>query len=365
MEFKLTLNSNEPVVGDVFYTVPTTEEIRKAEKIVINLCNERMTEVYKESGQDIQRIIKDCLNNEIEKMCATGTAYYFLILKEIAELSQEEGYPILTLGNLPGSIISYLLGITEYDPFSIGVEHFVPELIWGTDTNMTTPNFTLGIAPQIRKLINKKLDSKYGFVACNNEIFKQILLVDVKTCEILGTLSQETGKQPFISDFNSAVYNRVARNIADDCIEEASIKSLLNEEIRKTDNWNFDSLLRLYAYTLGDFNQRKSISNLNNQNFFVTRDEFFKDLVYHNVPADVALDIVKKGVWSTGSKREKYIKTLDEYNVPEYIKNYFYDVAHLWVSSDCVGRLLLKCYIAWYQEEFPTEFEMLNQLGND
>ncbi|MBQ8298278.1 MAG: hypothetical protein IJX99_00105 [Clostridia bacterium] len=325
MKFKLTLNSNEPVVGDVFYTVPTTEEIRKAEKIVIDLCNERITEVYKESGQEVQRIVRDCLNNEIEKMCATETAYYFLILKEIAELSQEEGYPIITHGNLPGSIISYLLGITGYEPLSVGVENYVPEPIWGTDINITIPDFTVGIAQQIRPLIHERLDAKYSDVACVNDIFKQIPLIDVKTCEILGTLSKETGKQPLISDFNSAVYNHVARN----------------------------------------FNQRKSMSNLNNQNFFVTRDEFFKNLVCHNVPADVALDIVKKGVRSTGAKREKYIKTLDEYNVPEYIKNYFSDVTHLWVSADCVGRLLHKCYMAWYHENFPTEFEMLNQLKNE
>lgn len=42
-------------------------------------------------------------------MCATETAYYFLVLKEIAELTQEEGYPIKTLGNLSGqSFLIYL-----------------------------------------------------------------------------------------------------------------------------------------------------------------------------------------------------------------------------------------------------------------
>lgn len=77
------------------------------------------------------------------------------------------------------------------------------------------------------------------------------------------------------------------------------------------------------------------------------------------MPTDITLDIVKKGVRSTGAKREKYVKELEKYNVPEYIKNYFSDVTHLWVSTDCVGRLLHMCYIAWYQEKFPTEFERL------
>ena len=264
MRFRVTLNHNNALVGDVFYTVPTTEEIQKAEKIVIDLCNERITEVYKESGQEIQRIIKDCLNNEIEKMCATETAYYFLVLKEIAELTQEEGYPIKTLGNLSGSIISYLLGITEYEPLSVGVENYLPELTWGIDTNITIPDFTLGIAPQIRSLISKRLDSRYSSVECDNDIFKQIPLLDVKTCEVLGALSKETSKRPFISDFDSVVYQRVVRNIIDDCLEEDSVKNVLYEEIKQITNWDFNSVLRLYAYTLGSFNHTKSILTMNN-----------------------------------------------------------------------------------------------------
>ena len=74
-----------------------------------------------------------------------------------------------------------------------GVENYLPELAWGIDTNITAPNFTIGIAPQIRSLISERLDSKYSGVECDNDIFKQISLVDVKTCEMLGSLSKETG----------------------------------------------------------------------------------------------------------------------------------------------------------------------------
>lgn len=360
MRFRVTLNHNNASVGDVFYTVPTTDEMKKAEKIIIDLCNERLTEAYKANAQEEPKTIEDCLNNEIEKMCSTEIAYNFLILKEIAEVSQEAGYPIKALGNLSGSIISYLLGITEYDPLNAAGENYVPELIWGSDANITTPNFTVGIAPQIRSLISERLDSRYSGVECDNDIFKQIPLLDVNTCEVLGTLSKETGKQPLIRDFDSAVYNHVVRNIIDDCMEEDSVKSLLNEEINQITSWDFHSVLRFYAYTLDSFNHTKSIQNLNNENFFVTRDEFLKKLISHNVPVDIALDIVKRGVRSTGAKREKYIDILDKYNVPEYIKNYLSDVTHLWVSTDCVGRLLHMCYIAWYQEYFPTEFERLS-----
>jgi len=359
MRFRVTLNHNNSSVGDVFYTIPTEEEMKKAEKIIIDICNERLTEVYKTNTQEEQKNIWDYLNNEIERMCATETAYYFLILRDITELSQEVGYPIKMLGNLSGSIISYLLGITAYDPLKAAGEHFVPELTWGTDTNVTTPDFTVGIARQIRSFISERLDSKYSGVECNNNIFKQIPIVDAKTCEVLGTLSKETGQQPCISDFDSAVYQRVVRNIIDDCMEEDSVKAIFYEEIKQITNWDFHSVLRLYAYALDSFNHTKSILDLDNENFFVTRDEFFMNLISHNVSTDIALDIVKRGVRSTGAKREQYIKILDMYNVPEYIKSYLLDVTHLWVSADCVERLLHMCYMAWYQENFPTEFEGL------
>ena len=359
MRFRVTLNHNNSSVGDVFYTIPTEEEMKKAEKIIIDICNERLAEVYKANTQEEQENIWDYFNNEIERICATETAYYFLILKEIAELSKEAGYPIITLGNLSGSIISYLLGITEYDPLNAAGEHFVPELTWGTDTNVTTPNFTVGISPQILSFISERLDFKYSGVECDNNIFKQIPIVDSKTCEVLGTLLKETGQQPCISDFDCAVYQRVVRNIIGESMEDDSVKALLHAEIKQVNNWDFHSVLRLYAYTLDSFNHTKSLLDLDNENFFVTRDEFFKNLISYNVPTDIALDIVKKGVRATGAKQEKYVKELDMYNVSEYIKNYLSDVTHLWVSADCVGRLLHICYITWYQEYCPTAFEQL------
>ena len=80
MKFKLTFNINEPVTGDVFYTIPTVEELQKAEKNILDICNERLTEAYKANTEEEQKNIGACLNNETERMRATETAYHFLIL---------------------------------------------------------------------------------------------------------------------------------------------------------------------------------------------------------------------------------------------------------------------------------------------
>jgi len=118
MFFKVT-------TGDIFYTIPASEGLREAEDTVANLCREQMI------TYDNEAIVSAWLDAELEKMRATGTGFHFLILRDIAQCSQEAGYPIVALGNLSGSLIAYLLGITEMDPF----EYYTPEMVWGSDAN--------------------------------------------------------------------------------------------------------------------------------------------------------------------------------------------------------------------------------------
>ena len=81
----------------------------------------------------------------------------------------------------------------------------------------------------------------------------------------------------------------------------------------------------------------------------------------YNVPADIALDIVREDVWSQRENRQTYLKLLKSYAVPTYIENYFLNTTHLWTVSSCIDRLLNKCYISWYQEIFPRVIDMMNK----
>ncbi len=332
---------------DVFFTVPTPEELQKAEETVANLCHERIMAIYKDNDATRQKV-SVWLDAELEKMRATDTGFHFLILRDIALCSREAGYPIIALGALSGSVISYLLGVTEMDPF----EYYTPEIVWGLDTNLITPDCTIGIAPQVRPLIQKYLDNQHGLVPCNKELFRQISLVDANTCEQLGVLAQGTEKNPTVGDIDNAICLRAANDILEEFSKENGTSIPLVEEFNQPENWNLHSLLRLYAFTKGEFNNGDSLMNLNAQEFFVTREEFYHCLVRYNVPAEIALEIVKKGVWATGVKREKYNAILESCQVPEFVKVYYATVQHLWTMASCVGRVLHKCYLAWYQENY-------------
>lgn len=342
MVFKITSAGNNSTFGDLFYSVPKKEEIKKAEEKVINICNEN----EESKSADIQARLK----YEFEKMCSTETAYHFLVLKEIAELSLSEGYPIIALGDLSGSIISYLLGITTYNPLDISEEMMATELVWGTDEEPIAPDFSIGIAKQVRLHIHKRLDEKFGFTKSDDNLFKHISMVDSDACETLGELAKATGVIPSLEDLSEQTFIDVANRISDESI----------------DCYDFDSLLRLIAHGRGSYNCDKGTQN---KNCFVTRDEFFNNLIEYNVPAAVALELVKKGVWSVDEKRESYKRILMDYNVPLFIRECFDQVTHLCTTASCVDRLLHECYISWYQNELPIkesgDVEVYNIVSDD
>ena len=373
MRFIITSAGNNSTFGDVFFRVPTKEEMEMAETTVSDICYKKAMKLYKSNPNDFENSAFSRFEKELQKMCETETAYHFLILKEIAELSRKEGYPIMTEGNLSGSVISYLLGITEYDPFGFNIDNNAIELLWGTAEAVRMPDFSTGIAPQIRPLINRQLNSKYGYADCDKYTYRQISLTDVDICETLGRLFRATGRKPSFNDFNEKIYIKVVRNIADEyiaeflnlekagCVLEEKLPGVLAfaEELKQVTPCDFKQLLRLYAYQHGSFQQAKSVKKLSDPCFFVTRNEFFHTLTYYNIPATVALNVVKKGVWSQGNKRKNYIKILKSYNVPARICEYFSDVTNLWRSDACISRLILKCADAWYQIYFPKEYEKI------
>lgn len=326
--------------SEIFYTIPTSEELRKAEERVVNLCRERLSTIWKEDATTHQKV-SAWLETELEKMRATGTAFHFLVLCEINLCSREQAYPIVTLGNLSGSVISYLLRITEMDP----IEYYTPEIVWGLDASPITPNCAIGIAPQVRPLLQKYLDGRYGFVDCNREMFRKISLVDFDTCAQLSVQVQGSKKHPTVSDIDHVVCFHTAMDILTDFAKERGLHIPMIEKFCRSKIWDLHALLRLYAFTRGEFNDGNNLMNLNVPEFFVTREEFYRCLVQCNVPAEVALDIVKKGVWAIGAKREKYAAVLESYQVPEFAINYYSQVHHLWTMASCVDRVLHKCYL--------------------
>ncbi len=364
MRFIVTSEGNHSTCGEVFFNVPTDGALQKAAFAVKDLCYKKLHKLPP-AQRDLLRLR---FEKEFEKMIVTKTAFHFLIVKEIAKLSREQGYPVGVLGDVSGSVILYLLGVTEYDEMCCHLKYSAVELLWGVDEDdPKTPDFSLGIAPVIRPLLSEHLDEKYGYEYDEFDVYKRISLTDLDWCETLGKLAKVTGQKPTLDHCDPQVYRQVLLNLAknrkendSDFVQEPRDAEQFGYELEEiTDITCFLDLIRVFAYECGMFYSKKELSHLTDPHFYVTRDEFFFALTTLGVPRDEALDIVKLGIYTIKHKRQELVKTLEQYHLPQFILDYFVDVSYLWRAASCISRLRLMCYEAWYQIHYPKEYDDL------
>lgn len=347
MRFIVTSEGNHSTFGDIFFEVPTEETLIKAEKAVWDLGTDTLSQYVGEQDKLWQRF-----ETEFRKMCITKTAFHFILLMEIAQISLEEGYPVDILGDAAGSVIAYLLGITGQDTLPYYINYCAEELLWGLESTPEPLDFSLGIAAEIRPLIHEKLERKYGSWRSRSDCYRRISLTDLAWCQSLGKLAKLTNRKPTLEDCSNEVFCRVLKNLAKayegiegfERDEEAYGYRL--EDISYVSD--FDELIRIFAYENGVFGHKKVLSNLQIPDFFVTKDELFSFLIHHGVPRELAADAVKaRGFFD----RRDHVKILENYSLPLEIYDWYMEGDYLWSGAECISRLVFLCYEAWYQIE--------------
>lgn len=130
---------------------------------------ERLTSLYDE---ETKQLAKNRLNYELEYVVKTGSADYFLFISDLACYLKGKGISIgLGRGSSVGSILAYLLGITEIDPiiYNIAFEPFTCEYHGGL-----YPDINLDIEVDKRYYVVKWLEKRFGRknVLCSPSILK-------------------------------------------------------------------------------------------------------------------------------------------------------------------------------------------------
>ncbi|MBQ3544832.1 MAG: hypothetical protein IJA34_07605 [Lachnospiraceae bacterium] len=130
-------------------------------------------------------------------------------------------------------------------------------------------------------------------------------------------------------------------NVKNDSITEGEYADLKDfiVDLKRINKCDFNLLVKIYAYIHGSFQGNKAVKDIYNNNFYTTRDEFFNTLIKHGVQREIALDIVKNGVWSQGQKRKEYEKILLGYELPQDVIDYFDKVNQLWTIGGCTSRV--------------------------
>lgn len=317
MHFIVTTKTSSSY-GDLFFTKPAQEETEKAAQKIAELCYK----VVPQTEQYIQR-----LEEELRYMRETETAYHFLILKEINELSPKG---LLLYGDAAGSLISWLLGLCTVDPFDKELEehHLTTpaEFVWGLPEQIKAPIFSLCIDPQMRPLVQSRLDQCFGRVKADDNLYFRFSMLDFKKPEYISTSCLDVLRA--IAERQIAHTKQL---FAEKSLTEMEFyeRTSLLQEIRELQSCDVPTLIRLWAYYLSDFEGQKRVADLEDPWFFATKDELYAKLIGCGVSKQDAMEIVKKGVWSSGEKRENYIALLNRYSVPRALIRNFTKVHYL------------------------------------
>jgi DNA polymerase-3 subunit alpha len=135
-----------------YFITPTSES---QESYLEKLCREGLALRYESSPPEQ---VLERLNTELGVIKKTGFAGYFLIVADIARFACENEIPICGKGSAAGSLVSYILRISNVDPIqnNLCFERFL------NDGRKELPDIDIDISNKDRDKVMKYLCSKYG-----------------------------------------------------------------------------------------------------------------------------------------------------------------------------------------------------------
>ena len=335
MQFVITSEGNNSTFGDLFFSLPTEEASAQGAELVEQLC--RQEELPTQAHADR-------LEEELQRMRETQTAYHFLLLKEINEMSPGG---IVLHSCASASMICKLLGLSSIDALcpDLAENHLSTpvEFIWGLPGSGQLPILEAAITPEIRAEIHSKLDRKYGRVDTNDDLFRQITLVDQYKPAPGDTAAQCTPERCLkaLHAIAQEEAERTQAHFREDAIAETEFHSRMNlaEEMQAMTACDLPTLIRLYAYGVGNFEDKRQVGRLQEPWFFTTREEFYTMLRTLGMPKEEALEMMSRGVRSRGERRARFMERLVSYNAPQELMDNFSKTTNLWSAAACLSRI--------------------------
>jgi len=137
------------------FTIPPGEDSKTLDGYLEKLCRKGLRERYPEVTPNLEKR----LQTELEVIKKMGYASYFLIVKDFIDYAKKQGIPVGPgRGSAAGSLVSYVLGITNIDPikYDLLFERFLnPERV-------SLPDIDIDFCDQRRGEIIDYVRRKYG-----------------------------------------------------------------------------------------------------------------------------------------------------------------------------------------------------------
>ena len=330
MHFTIAKPTDRMSFGDLFFPCPENGENRKAFEQLSCLCRERAKKVFAQHRKLSEQVEREL--NMIEK---TDRAVTILILKEIADLSREMGYPTVVFGAEGGLLILYLLGVSGIHPGQYDYDLAPSQMSVAQALGDKGLSYTLAIAEPVREKIQHRLDRRFGKIRSSGDLYQKISVPDSELLERIGEYAKETGLD----------YRGI------DVEERALLKAVCDDVCRKhlkaERNFVYPEtsldLAKVYAYAVCT---RGSKERFESVKAYVFRDDVFRELNERIPFADHVVDLARN--WSRGEKKTKVIEMMRRYDVPQEVLDVYRELENQWPAASCIARvnslLMMKFY---------------------
>ena len=339
MKIIIAKPSNGMSLGDLLFSIPTKEAEEAAFQTLRAECMDRAKTEFSRREDLIRQVEK-----ELALIRQTHNAAKLLLVREIARLSEELGYPAATLGHESGLLTMYLLGISGLHPSLYQFSH-VPSELGLTDIQLHEDLITsLAIAAPVRRKLQRRLDQIFGAATCSDRYFEQIFLPSLDLLEQIGRLARRTG----VTYRNISLTDTdLLQAVGNDLCESARMQPI---PIRTC----MDAAV-LFNYTICMNDEDSPRPDFVNARKYLLQDNGAALLQQYGFSAAEAFQISRN--WSRGEKKESEIKRLVEHVVPhEYIKLYG-TVENVWNTASCLSRVRWRIMLKYYELNYPRAYQ--------
>lgn len=321
MEIKLEY-SKDWNLGDLVFPLPKKEEIKKAMNVLSEICKNNLDKLYGKTFSP------DRLNQELQRIEKAGTAFYYLILKEIVDLSKKMGYPVLYRTVFENAFVLYLLGITSINPMKPHYNCPACECKTNCDgwhipnmySNYTSCDcdylFEIDVATSVAKEIQGYLNGKFYGIKGSKRLFCRIHIMDSDLCEKSKKAYLKRSLDKKI-DLSKVWYDRYSN-------------------LPKPETVTMEYLLRAEGFIHASFEDK------NNELFQNKKNPVFRETLYeilnpYDFSAEELFFLVRKGYWEPHKLKSE--EMLKEHGVPQEIISIYNKLLYLQPKSFCAEAL--------------------------
>ncbi len=142
-------------MGKWFFPKLSAEYEKNSDEILKDKINEKLNTKFSVINDDIKKRIK----YELDIIIGKGYSAYFLIIEDIVDWANDKGIITNTRGSAAGSIVSFILGITNVNPLI----YYLPFERFLNPFRPSPPDIDLDVSDDKREDLLKYISDKYGY----------------------------------------------------------------------------------------------------------------------------------------------------------------------------------------------------------